>query len=251
MMYEKIKVAVADNDSAARQMLSAYLSKDTDYDAVLFESGHELLEYLEHDRAEIIVLDLEMEGLDGIATFDKLKRRSDTADIPVMFLTGKGDRETVLKCIDRGADSFMVKPISREGFITKLNDIMSKIDEFKADKTILMVDDDEQFLKIGKVKLSRYYNVVTKSSGRAALDYLETHQADLIILDYFMPLYDGGKVLAILKHREKTKNIPVIMLSSVPEEEIMSVCRNNPPEGVAVKNGHLEELLVIIKGLLK
>jgi DNA-binding response OmpR family regulator len=58
-------------------------------------------------------------------------------------------------------------------------------------------------------------------------------------------------VLAILKHREKTKNIPVIMLSSVPEEEIMSVCRNNPPEGVAVKNGHLEELLVIIKGLLR
>jgi CheY-like chemotaxis protein len=250
MDYGRIKVAVVDDDSVTRQMINTYMSVATGYEAVLFGSGQELLDYLHKDSVEIIVLDIEMEGMNGLDTYEKLQHLAGASDIPVMFLTEKGDRETVLKCIDRGADDFMVKPVSRESFLSKLDGILANLDEFRADKTIMLVDDDKDFSRLVSVKLSKYYKVVTEDSGKAALEYLEKNAVDLILLDYFMPLYDGGKVLAILKHREKTRNIPVIMLSSVPEEEIRSVCKDNPPEGVAIKNGHLEDLLVMINGLL-
>ena len=243
-------IAIVDDDEGTRRILAKYLADEPEFKTTLFSSGNELLEYMEENVPDAILLDIEMPGISGIHTFDKLRDNGSWADVPVIFLTGKEDKSTVLKCIGKGADAYIVKPVSKDNLINKIKEVLERLREFKRDKVILMVDDDAEFLKIAKIKLSRYFKVLTVNSGKTALDYLSSHKVDLIILDYFMPLYDGNSILNILKHRKNTADIPVIMVSSLKREEIMIACGNNPPDGAVTKPVNMEDLLTIIRKML-
>ena len=90
----------------------------------------------------------------------------------------------------------------------------------KEEKTILVVDDEEDILKILDLRL-RYlgYKTVLTSSGEKALQVLAKKKVDLIILDIMMPDTDGISVLLKLKSNPETKDIPVLMLSAIHQEE--------------------------------
>ena len=162
-------IVVVDDDEGTRFILGKYLETNPDYMTVLLSSGVELLDYLKNKKPDLILLDIEMPGLSGIEVFDQLKRRNDTNRIPVLFLTGKEDKNTVLKCISKGADGYMVKPVLRKKLIEKMDEILNKYDSFKSNKTILMVDDDVEYLKISKIKLSKFYKVLTVNSSKTAI----------------------------------------------------------------------------------
>ena len=136
-------------------------------------------------------------------------------------------RNTVLKCIGRGADAYLVKPVLRKTLVAKIEEILKKYDAYKSNKTILMVDDDVEFLKISKAKLSKYYKVLTVNSSKTAMEYLTDHQVDLIVLVYFMPLYDGRSVLTILKKREYKEDTCYNGVSIVEGRGDNCLCENS------------------------
>lgn len=246
----KIKnIAIVDDDMDARLILERYLLDEAGYNVMTFSSGEELLKGLSQKKIDLILLDIEMPGLNGIDTYDSIKS-SENKDIPVVFLTGKEDRPTVLRCIGKGADGYLIKPVSKEMLIEKINEVMEKYDKYKSNFTILMIDDDVDFLKIAKIKLSKYHKVLTVNSGKTALDYLISHKVDLIILDFFMPLYDGGSIMNILKSRESTRNIPVILVTALPYDEAVAACSKNVPEEIMSKPVDMEQLLRNIQRLL-
>lgn len=92
-----------------------------------------------------------------------------------------------------------------------------------ARKKILLVEDDpltsrliSHFLQDPQVDLLAF------SEAEAALDYLKDHQPDLILLDLILPGLDGFQFLKKIKTEEKTKNIPVLIMSSISgEKEIL------------------------------
>ncbi len=243
-MSKKIKnIAVVDDDEVSRVILYKYLILEKQYTTNLYASGEEFLESTTKKIPDLVLLDIEMPGANGIEVFDRMRKIKELENVPVIFLTGKEDRSTVLKCIGRGADGYMVKPVSKTDLKTKMDEVLKRYDDFKANKTVLMVDDDVEFLKISKIKLSKYFKVLTVDSGKTALDYLTSHRVDIIILDYFMPLYDGKNILNILKHRESTKNIPVVMVTALSQEEVITACGDNQPDAIVTKPVDLEELL--------
>ncbi len=243
-------IAIVDDDDTTRLILKKYLIEEKDYCLKLYSSGEEFLKEAVNSSPDLVLLDIEMPGITGIEVFDKMKNSGVLRNVPVIFLTGKEDKTTVLKCIGRGADGYIVKPVSKEDLLSKMEEVLSRYSEYKSNKTILMIDDDGEFLKISKVKLAKYFNVLTVNSGKTALDYLTAHSVDLIILDYFMPLYDGKSILNILKHRESTKKIPVIMVSALSDEEIVQVCVDNQPDAIVGKPVDLELLLKNIRKLI-
>ena len=242
-------IAIVDDDMDTRLILEKYLMEEPGYNVISFASGEDLFKGLPVKKVDLILLDIEMPGQNGIDVFDRLKT-TEYKSIPIVFLTGKEDRATVLKCIGRGADGYLVKPVSKDVLSSKIKEVLAKYSEFKSNSTILMIDDDVDFLKIAKIKLSKYHKILTVNSGKTALDYLISHKVDLIILDYFMPLYDGGSILNILKSRESTRNIPVIMVTALSYDEVMTACAKNPPEEVVVKPADLDKLLATIQKLL-
>ena len=78
----------------------------------------------------------------------------------------------------------------------------------------LAVDDDEISLLMIEQILRSHVNLVTKSDGMSALEYLADHSVDLVLLDYNMPGLNGLEVLKDMKHREEMKNVPVIILTA-------------------------------------
>ena len=89
-----------------------------------------------------------------------------------------------------------------------------------AKEKILVVDDEKDILELLKYNLEKSgFNVICIKSGGHALDFIdEIPKTSIVILDIMLPGMNGLEILKILKKDEKTKNIPVIMLTAKGEE---------------------------------
>ncbi|MDR0503122.1 MAG: response regulator [Treponema sp.] len=84
---------------------------------------------------------------------------------------------------------------------------------------VLIIDDEKQNLKILNNILSPEYVILTANSGCAALKMMEDNIPDIILLDIVMPDMSGFDVLTTLKSNEKTKKIPVVIITGLTDDE--------------------------------
>ena len=85
---------------------------------------------------------------------------------------------------------------------------------------ILFVDDDAFLRKVYKSELSEHgYDVILAIDGEEGLEKARISDPDLIILDMIMPRKNGFEVLTELQHHQSTKNIPVIILSNLGQDD--------------------------------
>ena len=85
---------------------------------------------------------------------------------------------------------------------------------------IVVADDDRMFRKVAETTLRRLgYDVATASDGEEALQLIRSERPDMIILDLIMPKLQRFDVLTILKQDALTSAIPVIVLSSLTQEQ--------------------------------
>ena len=88
-----------------------------------------------------------------------------------------------------------------------------------ANEHILVVDDEEDILELVQYNLKREgYRVLCSKSGEEALDMARSEQPDLIVLDLMLPGMDGLEVTKALKSSDRTKDIPILMLTAKGEE---------------------------------
>ena len=85
---------------------------------------------------------------------------------------------------------------------------------------IVVADDDRMFRKVAETTLRRQgYEVTTASDGEEALQLIRSERPDMIVLDLIMPKLQGFDVLQTLKQDPLTSAIPVIVLSSLTQEQ--------------------------------
>jgi DNA-binding response OmpR family regulator len=85
---------------------------------------------------------------------------------------------------------------------------------------IVVADDDRMFRKAAETTLRRQgYVVATASDGEEALQLIRSERPDIIVLDLIMPKLQGFDVLQVLKQDSLTSAIPVIVLSSLTQEQ--------------------------------
>ena len=86
-------------------------------------------------------------------------------------------------------------------------------------KTILVVDDERHIVRLVQVNLERAgYEVTTAYDGVEAIEAVQSELPDMIILDVMMPRMDGFEALKKLRADDKTKDIPVIMLTAKAQD---------------------------------
>ena len=86
-------------------------------------------------------------------------------------------------------------------------------------KTILVVDDERHIVRLVQVNLERAgYEVTTAYDGVEALEAVQSELPDMIILDVMMPRMDGFETLKKLRADDKSKEIPVIMLTAKAQD---------------------------------
>lgn len=118
--------------------------------------------------------------------------------------------------------------------------------------SILVVDDSHTTRHIEQIILeAENYNVTTAVDGIDALEKMKQHKFDLVVTDVKMPRMDGFVLLHNMRHKEELKDIPVIVVSSVYEGEIMEKVENLGAQGYIVKTDfERENLTAKVKELL-
>ena len=85
---------------------------------------------------------------------------------------------------------------------------------------ILVAEDQPHVRNLMEYKLKNSgYTVIAVEDGRSAIQKAEELIPDLILLDVMMPLMTGFEVLSALRHNEKTRDIPILMVTAVSTEE--------------------------------
>lgn len=88
---------------------------------------------------------------------------------------------------------------------------------------VLLVEDDAALAQMYRVKLERDgYTVQVAGDGAAALDVMQGDLPDLIFLDVRLPRMDGLAFLERLRRSDRTKNVPVVIVSNYSEQELVS-----------------------------
>ena len=101
-------ILVVDDDSANLMLAQKILGGE--YRIAAANSGTAALKYLEKNRPDVILLDINMPEMDGFETMEQLKNKEETGAIPVIFLTADKSIETETKCFQVGAFDFVGKP---------------------------------------------------------------------------------------------------------------------------------------------
>ncbi len=111
-------------------------------------------------------------------------------------------------------------------------------------KKILIIDDEEglRFFVKTNLELRGDYKVIVAAEGEEGISIAEKERPDLILLDIIMPKIDGFEVLRRLKENEKTKSIPVIMLTARSDDEARIKTLNLHNDGYIVKPFGMAEL---------
>ena len=115
------KVLVVDDDEMMLQMAEYILKKDTEFQVFKASSGMQCLRYLQSgEKFDLILLDIQMPGLDGIKTMELIQNHDYWKQIPVMFLTASSDRDTVLKAGKLGPVGYIKKPFSPQELLQRV-----------------------------------------------------------------------------------------------------------------------------------
>src|SRR5262249_21413286 len=101
-------------EAPMRQAISQWLGL-AGLDAIVRESGNDALALIRDSFPGIVVTDLKMDGVDGLALLQSI--REIDPDLPVVIITGHGDVETAVKCMRLGAYDFIEKPFEPEQFL--------------------------------------------------------------------------------------------------------------------------------------
>ncbi len=97
-----------------------------DYDVITVNSGTRALKYLEQEKPDLILLDVQMGQKDGIETLEEIRAMKDRADIPVIMLTGVEDKEIVLKSAKLGICDYILKPFSSEKLLDRIRLVLAQ-----------------------------------------------------------------------------------------------------------------------------
>jgi PleD family two-component response regulator len=96
------------------------------YDVFTAQSVSKMFQILENVRPDLILLDINMPGMNGYDIFEKLKADANYSKIPIVFITALTDRESVMKGVAMGAAGYISKPIDYSLLIERIEVVMNK-----------------------------------------------------------------------------------------------------------------------------
>ena len=136
-------------------------------------------------------------------------------------------------------------------FLNYVRVYFDKGDETPEKKTILIVDDDMTYMRLIYDWLKDEYNVGMANSGVQAISWLVKNRADLVLMDYEMPVVSGTQVFEMLKTDAVTGNIPVMFLTGKNDMDVVMEVIDLKPVDYMLKTISKQGLLGKIRGFFR
>ncbi|HHS97811.1 MAG TPA: response regulator [Chloroflexi bacterium] len=119
------KILVAEDEKDIRELI-AFTLRFAGYDVVLANNGAEALQKVAEERPALILLDVRMPKMTGYEVCRRLKENPQTEDIPVVFLSAKGQDREVQEGFESGAVDYIIKPFVPDELIAQVKRILEQ-----------------------------------------------------------------------------------------------------------------------------
>jgi DNA-binding response OmpR family regulator len=119
------KVLLVEDEDQLRRVMKDLLEREG-YIVAEARDGVQALDEVDRHAPDIVVLDLNLPGLDGYSVLRQLRSRPATRGIPVMVLTAKGDEDNEVRVFELGADDFITKPFRARALSARLEAVLGR-----------------------------------------------------------------------------------------------------------------------------
>ena len=168
---EEITILVVDDNTRNIQVIGQMLVS-SGYKVSFATSGAEALEILKTENEfDLVLLDILMPGMDGFGVCRKMKENEISAGIPIIFLTAKSDKESVVKGLEMGANDYVIKPFNDDELLLR---VKTQIDLLKQREKL------EQLNQNLELKVAEKTAELTKANKKLSL--LEKAKSDFLTL---------------------------------------------------------------------
>ncbi|MCR5107652.1 MAG: response regulator [Lachnospiraceae bacterium] len=121
---EKKRILIIDDNPTTLRMMKNLLSEK--YNVFMVNSGMNGITFLAKNEVDLILLDYEMPVTSGPQVLEMLRSEEGTRDIPVMFLTAKGDKESVLRVVGLKPEKYLLKSMPAEELLKNIDEFFEK-----------------------------------------------------------------------------------------------------------------------------
>ncbi len=209
--------------------------KETGYELNIYAPEDEEIDRLPNFSIHLIILvsdDVEFNIIKKIVTYQK-KYDYHLCFIGSMTKLSLEDDKFYKLIPSIKINSYTIKP-------EEILELMEKNENSR--KHILVVDDEPIILRSIKLWLGNDFDLSLVNSGEMALEFLDMHPADLVLLDYKMPTMDGPKVLEAIRKDDRLKNLPVIFLTANNDRQSVINIMPLKPDGYILKSKSPDEI---------
>lgn len=217
MTMEKKTILIIDDAADVRKILKFHLEKK--YNVLEAADGEEGLEKFYAKSPDLLILDINMPRMGGLAVYNKISARKGKPEVPVIILTVREELGKLFKDLD--ASGFVTKPFQMDVVLREIDTVMARyygtavLDTQKppqeAKKILIVEDDADAFSMIAIAFLNAGYMVNPAKSGIAAVEKIMTDIPDFIVIKLGLPDISGDLVCVKLKQMPKTMDIPFLL----------------------------------------
>lgn len=122
--HNKKKILVVDDSGTMLRNVKGWLEET--YQVTLANSGAMAIKYLATNRPDLVLLDYEMPIVDGKQVLEMIRSEMEFEDIPVIFLTNKGDRETIMNVMALKPQGYLLKSMEPEKIVESINNFFEE-----------------------------------------------------------------------------------------------------------------------------
>ena len=212
-------VLIAEDDQALGRFLSRGLEADGHRTRLVYDGGA-AVEAFEEERPDLTVLDLNLPVKDGEQVLAEI--RSLEQDLPLLVLTGRQEVDTRVRCLDRGADDFMLKPFSLNELRARCRALLRRKKETRLQ------------LRAGDLELDRLDHAARRGGERIILTNKEFALLEHLMLNRGQCVSRVELLEAVWNGAEQTTNIVDVYVNYLRRK------LKDPPPGKLIRTarGH-------------
>lgn len=208
------------------------------YEIYPAQTSEILFEIIDNITPELILLDINMPEVNGYDIIKMLKENANYAGIPVIFLTGNSDKDSINKALKLGAADFIMKPYSVPELVDAIEFQLDPDKQIGVKPSILAIDDDPSILQSINSMLSDEYTVYTVpgvGNEKAIHEILKKLTPDLFLLDCNMPGLSGIEIVQAVRDIPFYEDTPIVFLTSDGTRDNVYVALSANLNGFIVK----------------
>ncbi len=135
----RAKMLLVEDDAALAELLVYHFRRE-DFDVKQTPDGEEALLLAQESPPDIVLLDWMVEGLSGIEVCRRLRRMPETANVPIIMLTARGEEEDRVRGLETGADDYVTKPFSPRELVARVGAVLRRVRPALAGEALVYAD---------------------------------------------------------------------------------------------------------------